>query len=48
MGGGGNKGECWRGDSSMIYLMYDKNFCKCHNVHPPSTKQQKRVPVRIK
>jgi hypothetical protein len=22
---------------SMIYLIYCKNFCKCHNVPPPST-----------
>jgi hypothetical protein len=21
----------------MIYLIYCKNFCKCHNVPPPST-----------
>jgi hypothetical protein len=24
-------------NSSMIYLIYCKNFCKCHNVPPPST-----------
>jgi hypothetical protein len=28
-GGGGN--------SSMKYLIYGKNFWKCHNVLPPST-----------
>jgi hypothetical protein len=22
---------------SMIYLIYCKNFCKCHNAPPPST-----------
>jgi hypothetical protein len=27
----GDKGEWWRGDSTMTYC---KNFCKCHNVHP--------------
>jgi hypothetical protein len=24
-------------NSTMIYLIYSKNFCKCHNVPPPST-----------
>jgi hypothetical protein len=24
-------------NSSMIHLLYCKNFCKCHNVPPPST-----------
>jgi hypothetical protein len=24
-------------NSSMIYLIYSKNFCKCCNVPPPST-----------
>jgi hypothetical protein len=24
-------------NSSMIYATYYKNFCKCHNVPPPST-----------
>jgi hypothetical protein len=24
-------------DSSMIYLIHCRNFCKCHNVPPPST-----------
>jgi hypothetical protein len=24
-------------NSSMIYLIDCKNFCKCHNVPPPST-----------
>jgi hypothetical protein len=24
-------------NSSMIYLIYCKNICKCHNVPPPST-----------
>jgi hypothetical protein len=35
---GGNKEE-WCGggvNSTMIYLIYCKNFCKCHNVPPPS------------
>jgi hypothetical protein len=34
----GDKGEWWRGvNSSMIYLVYYKSFCKCYNVPPPST-----------
>jgi hypothetical protein len=24
-------------NSNMIYLIYFENFCKCHNVPPPST-----------
>jgi hypothetical protein len=24
-------------NSSMIYLIYCKNFCKCHNIFPSST-----------
>jgi hypothetical protein len=24
------------GKSSMVYLIYCENFCKCHNVPPPS------------
>jgi hypothetical protein len=24
-------------NSSMTYLIYFKDFCKCHNVPPPST-----------
>jgi hypothetical protein len=28
--------------SSLIYLIYIKNFCKCHNVLPPSTTIKKR------
>jgi hypothetical protein len=28
-------------DSSMMYLMYCNNFCKCHNVPPFSTKINK-------
>jgi hypothetical protein len=23
--------------SSTIYLIYGKKFCKCHDIHPPST-----------
>jgi hypothetical protein len=29
--------ENGRVNSSMIYLIYYKKFCKCHNVCPPST-----------
>jgi hypothetical protein len=34
MQGGGIKESS---EFSMIYLIYCKNFCKCHNVPPPST-----------
>jgi hypothetical protein len=37
MGGKEIKQNDGRGNSRMIYLMYFKNFCKCHNVPPPST-----------
>jgi hypothetical protein len=37
MGEGRDNGEWWRINSSMIYLIYYKNLCKCHNVPPPST-----------
>jgi hypothetical protein len=31
-------------NSSMIYLIHFKNFCKCHNVSPPSTiKKNKKI-----
>jgi hypothetical protein len=33
-----NDGEV---DSSMIYFIYCKNICKCHNVTPPSTIKNK-------
>jgi hypothetical protein len=30
-------------NSSVIYLIHCKNFCKCHNVLPPSTiKKEKK------
>jgi hypothetical protein len=36
--GRGDKGKWWRGvNSTMIYLIHCKNFCKCHNVLPPRT-----------
>jgi hypothetical protein len=35
---GGEKKEKVEGvNSSMIYLIHYKNFCKCHDVPPPST-----------
>jgi hypothetical protein len=39
-------GEKWRRivegvNSNVIYLIYYKNFCKCHNV--PHTAQQKKA-----
>jgi hypothetical protein len=36
------KGEWWRGvNSSVMYLIYCKNLCKCHNVPLPSTRIKK-------
>jgi hypothetical protein len=36
--GGRDKGKWWkRVNSIMIYLIYCKNFCKCHNVIPSNT-----------
>jgi hypothetical protein len=32
-------------NSSMMYLIYYKNFCKCHNVPPLSTIRNERVRV---
>jgi hypothetical protein len=37
MGGGEIKENCRRVNSSMIYLMYYKNFCKSYNVPHSST-----------
>jgi hypothetical protein len=42
-GMGEYKGEWWWGvNSSMIYLIYCKNFCKCYNVPLPSTTKKKK------
>jgi hypothetical protein len=30
-------------NSNMIYLIYCKNFCKCHNVSPTSTTTKKQT-----
>jgi hypothetical protein len=37
------------GNSKMIHLMHCKNFCKCHNVPPPSTtiKRKKRIKLHV-
>jgi hypothetical protein len=35
--GGGIKENDKEVNSSMTYLICCKNFCKCHNVPPPST-----------
>jgi hypothetical protein len=43
MGGGRikeNDGGGW--NSTMMYLRYYKNFCKCQNVPPPSTQHNKK------
>jgi hypothetical protein len=37
MGVKGIKENGGRVNSTMIYLIHYKNFCKCHNVHSPST-----------
>jgi hypothetical protein len=37
MGGEGIKGNGGGVNSTIIYLIYYKNFCKCHNV--PSAQQ---------
>jgi hypothetical protein len=34
---GGDKRMVEGVNSSMMYLIYCKNFCKCHNVPPPNT-----------
>jgi hypothetical protein len=32
-----------RANSSVIYLIYCKNLCKCYNVPPPSTTMKKGI-----
>jgi hypothetical protein len=32
-------------NSNMIYLIYCKNFCKCHNVPPSSTTIKKKEKI---
>jgi hypothetical protein len=40
--GGEDEGEWWRGvNSSMIYLIHCKNFCKCHNIPSSTIKKRK-------
>jgi hypothetical protein len=36
MGGGGDKEEHGGMNSSMMYLIHCKNFCKCHNAPQPA------------
>jgi hypothetical protein len=36
---GGDYGEWWMG---VIYLIYCKNFCKCHSIPLPSTTINKK------
>jgi hypothetical protein len=33
-------------NSTMIYMMYYKNFCKYHNVPPPSTIIKKEEKIK--
>jgi hypothetical protein len=40
-----DKGEWWRG-WIQVYLIYCKNFCKCHNV--PPAQQLKKIKRRFK
>jgi hypothetical protein len=37
-----------RVNSTMIYLIYCKNFCKCHNISPPSTTIKKKKKTNLK
>jgi hypothetical protein len=41
MEAGGMKKNGGRVNSSMIYLIHNKNFCKCYNTAPPSTTVKK-------
>jgi hypothetical protein len=34
-------------DSSMIYLIYCKNFCKCHNVLQHNNKNLKKILKKV-
>jgi hypothetical protein len=43
MGEGGMKENGGGGNSSVKYLIYCKNFCKCHNVPPPSTTIKNKI-----
>jgi hypothetical protein len=43
MGEGGRRKVVEGVNSNMIYLIYCKNFCKCHNVSPPSTTIKKNT-----
>jgi hypothetical protein len=44
MGEGGKRRIMVEGvDSSRMYLIHCKNFCKCHNVPPPSTAIKKKT-----
>jgi hypothetical protein len=47
MGSGVIKGKGGGVNSSMIYLIYCKNFCKCHNAPSPSTTKQKKEKNKI-
>jgi hypothetical protein len=40
-GEGGLRRAMERVNSTMIYLIYCRNFCKCHNVLPASTTTKK-------
>jgi hypothetical protein len=50
IGGGRIKDNSGGVNSSMIYLIYCKNFCKCHNVPPSSTAikaKKKKIPLKL-
>jgi hypothetical protein len=37
-----------RGNLTMIYLIYCKNFCKCQNVPPPRTTIKENLSEKVK
>jgi hypothetical protein len=43
MGGGGEEGIIEGVNSSMIYFIYYRNVCKCHNVLSLSTTVKKLI-----
>jgi hypothetical protein len=45
---GGMKESCGRGNSSMIYFIHCKNFCKFYNVPPSSTTIKKKAKYTLK
>jgi hypothetical protein len=51
LGEGGIKENDGGVNANMIYLVYYKNFCKCHNVPPAQQKNEKKeknINLRVK